>query len=293
MLAAVTVGLTLYVPILVGDAIDCIVEAGKVDFAAILPILIRIAVVVGITALTQWLSGVINNRITYRVVQDIRADAFRKIQVLPLSYIDSHAHGDTVSRVITDVDQFADGLLMGFTQLFSGVVTILATIGFMLSVNPLITLVVVLATPLSLFVARFIARRTGSLFRRQSELRGEQTAFLNEMLQNQKVVKAFSHEKENEAQLRRAERPSGGQLPARGVLFLSGQSLHALPQQYRLCHRCALRRVGLLPHRRRGADGRRAFLLSLLCQSVYQALQRDQRRRHGAAKRLCLRRAHL
>ena len=200
VLAAVTVGLTLYVPILVGDAIDCIVEAGKVDFAAISPILIRIAVVVGITALTQWLSGVINNRITYRVVQDIRADAFRKIQVLPLSYIDSHSHGDTVSRIITDVDQFADGLLMGFTQLFSGVVTILATIGFMLSVNPLITLVVVLATPLSLFVARFIARRTGSLFRKQSELRGEQTAFLNEMLQNQKVVKAFSHEKANEAQ---------------------------------------------------------------------------------------------
>ena len=142
----------------------------------------------------------INNRITYRVVQDIRADAFRKIHVLPLSYIDSHSHGDTVSRIITDVDQFADGLLMGFTQLFSGVVTILATIGFMLSVNPLITLVVVLATPLSLFVARFIARRTGSLFRKQSELRGEQTAFLNEMLQNQKVVKAFSHEKANEAQ---------------------------------------------------------------------------------------------
>lgn len=199
LLAAVTVGLSLYIPILVGRAIDCIVEAGKVDFAAIFPILVQIAVLAGGAALAQWLSGVLNNRITYRVVQDIRADAFRKLQILPLSYIDSHAHGDTVSRVIADVDQFADGLLMGFTQLFSGVVTILATIGFMLSVNPLITLVVVLATPLSLFVARFIARRTGSLFRRQSELRGEQTAFLNEMLQNQKVVKAFSHEKQNEA----------------------------------------------------------------------------------------------
>ncbi len=199
LLAAVTVGLSLYVPILVGDAIDRIVEAGKVDFAVIVPILIKIAVIAGAAALTQWLSGIINNRITYRVVQDIRSDAFRKIQVLPLSYIDSHSHGDTVSRIIADVDQFADGLLMGFTQLFSGVVTILATIGFMLSVNPLITLVVVLATPLSLFVAKFIAQRTGSLFRRQSELRGEQTAFLNEMLQNQKVVKAFAHEKQNEA----------------------------------------------------------------------------------------------
>ena len=199
LLAAVTVGLSLYIPILVGRAIDCIIEAGKVDFAAIFPILAQIAVLAGGAALAQWLSGVLNNRITYRVVQDIRADAFRKLQILPLSYIDSHAHGDTVSRVIADVDQFADGLLMGFTQLFSGIVTILATIGFMLSVNPLITLVVVLATPLSLFVAKFIAQRTGSLFRRQSELRGEQTAFLNEMLQNQKVVKAFSHEKQNEA----------------------------------------------------------------------------------------------
>ena len=198
LLAAVTVGLSLYIPILVGRAIDCIIEAGKVDFAAIFPILAQIAVLAGGAALAQWLSGVLNNRITYRVVQDIRADAFRKLQILPLSYIDSHAHGDTVSRVIADVDQFADGLLMGFTQLFSGIVTILATIGFMLSVNPLITLVVVLATPLSLFVAKFIAQRTGSLFRRQSELRGEQTAFLNEMLQNQKVVKAFSHEKQNE-----------------------------------------------------------------------------------------------
>ena len=199
LLAAVTVGLSLYIPILVGRAIDCIVKAGEVDFAAIFPILVQIAVLAGGAALAQWLSGVLNNRITYRVVQDIRADAFRKLQILPLSYIDSHAHGDTVSRVIADVDQFADGLLMGFTQLFSGIVTILATIGFMLSINPLITLVVVLATPLSLFVAKFIAQRTGSLFRRQSELRGEQTAFLNEMLQNQKVVKAFSHEKQNEA----------------------------------------------------------------------------------------------
>ena len=147
LLAAVTVGLSLYIPILVGRAIDCIIEAGKVDFAAIFPILVQIAVLAGGAALAQWLSGVLNNRITYRVVQDIRADAFRKLQILPLSYIDSHAHGDTVSRVIADVDQFADGLLMGFTQLFSGVVTILATIGFMLSVNPLITLVVVLAAP--------------------------------------------------------------------------------------------------------------------------------------------------
>ena len=197
VLAAVTVGLTLYVPILVGDAIDCIVEAGKVDFAAISPILIRIAVVVGITALTQWLSGVINNRITYRVVQDIRADAFRKIQVLPLSYIDSHSHGDTVSRIITDVDQFADGLLMGFTQLFTGVLTIVGTLGFMLSISWKITLVVVLLTPLSLLVAKFIAGHTYSMFQLQSKARGEQTALINEQLSGQRVVQAFSHEDES------------------------------------------------------------------------------------------------
>ena len=200
LLSAVTVGLTLYVPILVGSAIDHITAAGKVEFSLLLPVLAKIALVAGAAAAAQWLCGVLNNRITYRVVQDIRSDAFRKIQVLPLSYLDSHSQGDTVSRIIADVDQFADGLLMGFTQLFSGVVTILATIGFMLSVNALVTLVVVLATPLSLFVARFIAQRTGALFRRQSELRGEQTAFLNEMLQNQKVVKAFCHEAANEAQ---------------------------------------------------------------------------------------------
>ena len=199
VLAAVTVGLTLYVPILVGDAIDCIVEAGKVDFAAISPILIRIAVVVGITALTQWLSGVINNRITYRVVQDIRADAFRKIQVLPLSYIDSHSHGDTVSRIITDVDQFADGLLMGFTQLFTGVLTILGTLGIMFFLNWKITLVVVVLTPLSLFAAKFIASRTYNMFREQSQSRGEQTAFLNEMVDGQKVVQAFGYEPRAEA----------------------------------------------------------------------------------------------
>ena len=200
LLSAVTVGLTLYVPILVGSAIDHITAAGKVEFSLLLPVLAKIALVAGAAAAAQWLCGVLNNRITYRVVQDIRSDAFRKIQVLPLSYLDSHSQGDTVSRIIADVDQFADGLLMGFTQLFSGVVTILATIGFMLSVNALVTLVVVLATPLSLFVARFIAQRTGALFRRQSELRGEQTAFLNEMLQTQKGVKAFCHEAANEAQ---------------------------------------------------------------------------------------------
>lgn len=199
LLAAATVGLSLYVPILVGDAIDCIAGAGAVDFPSIVSILLRIAVLVGITAVFQWLAGVCNNRITYRVVRDIRADAFRKLQILPLSYLDSHPHGDTVSRLISDVDQFADGLLMGFTQLFSGILTVLATIGFMLSIDVWITLVVVLVTPLSLFVARFIARRTGTFFRRQSELRGEQTGFVSEMLQNQKVVKAFSHERENEA----------------------------------------------------------------------------------------------
>lgn len=194
LFAVVTVFATLYVPVLTGDAIDWILGPGKVDFPNIFRILIQIGIVIGITALAQWLMNVCNNKITYGVVRDIRNDAFAKIQSLPLKYIDGHSHGELVSRVVADVDQFADGLLMGFTQLFTGVLTILGTLGFMLAIHPGITLVVVLITPVSLFVASFIAKRTYQMFRRQSETRGEQTALIDEMIENQKVVQAFGQE---------------------------------------------------------------------------------------------------
>lgn len=194
LLAAVTVALTLYVPIVIGEAIDNIVSEHNVNFAAIAALLTRVAVVVGITALLQWIMNTINNRITYGVVRDVRGAAFRKIEVLPLGFIDSQSQGDIVSRVIADADQFADGLLMGFTQLFTGVVTIIGTLGFMLSLNVHITLLVVLLTPLSLFAAKFIATHTYSMFKKQSETRGEQTALVDEMVNNMKVVQAFSHE---------------------------------------------------------------------------------------------------
>lgn len=196
-LAAFTVAVTLYVPILVGKAIDCIVY-GQVDFKTITRILIEIAVLVGITAFAQWLMNVINNKVTYQVVRDIRDEVFAKLETLPLQYLDTHPTGEIVSRVIADVDQFADGLLMGFTQLFTGVLTIIGTLLFMLYFNLGITLVVVLVTPLSLFVANFIAQKTYSMFHLQSETRGEQTAFIDEMIGNAKVVKAFGHETENE-----------------------------------------------------------------------------------------------
>lgn len=194
--AAAVVALTLYTPILIGDAIDLIVSPGNVDFTGIASILIKAAVLIGITAVIQWLMNTINNRITYHVVRDIRNEAFRKIEILPLKYIDAHPYGDIVNRVIADADQFADGLLMGFTQLFTGVVTILGTLFFLFTISWQIAVVVVLVTPLSLFIARFIANRTYRMFRVQSETRGQQTAFIDEMIGNQKVVQAFSHEKE-------------------------------------------------------------------------------------------------
>ena len=200
LLAALTVALSLYIPVLVGDAIDEIIAPGQVRFDKILPILISVAVCAAVAALSQWLMNAINNKITYHVIRDMRAEAFRKIEELPLKYLDGHAHGDIVSRVISDVDTFADGLLMGFTQLFTGVITILGTLLFMLSIRPSITLVVVLITPVSLLVARFIAKRTYSMFRLQSTTRGEQTALIDEMVGNQKIVKAFGHEDEATAQ---------------------------------------------------------------------------------------------
>lgn len=194
LLAVVTVAFTLYIPILTGDAIDSIVGKGQVDFDEVSAVLKKIALAIGITMIAQWIMNVCNNTITYGVVRDIRTDAFRKIERLPLRYIDSHSYGGVVSRVIADADQFADGLLMGFTQLFTGIITILGTLGFMLSVNVTITVVVVVITPVSLFVASFIAKRTYQMFRLQSETRGEQTALVEEMIGNQKVVQAFGQE---------------------------------------------------------------------------------------------------
>ena len=197
LFAAVSVALTLYIPILIGNSIDLIIDKNNVDFDSILKILINVGVMVGITSALQWLMNTINNFVTFRVVRDIRNEAFRKLQELPLSYIDSHQHGELVSRIIADADQFADGLLMGFTQFFTGIVTIFGTLAFMLSINVKITLLVVILTPISLFFAKFIAKSTYDYFKLQSEIRGEQTAFVDEMIGNQKVVQAFSYENES------------------------------------------------------------------------------------------------
>lgn len=197
--AAITVVCTLYVPILTGDAIDLIIKERRVDFSGIGEILKQIGIIVAITGIAQWIMNICNNHITYRVVEDVRKEAIRKLQQLPLKYIDGHSQGDVVSRVIADVDQFADGLLMGFSQLFTGVITILGTLLFMLSIHGGITMVVVVMTPLSLFVAAFIAKHTYKMFRLQSETRGEQTAFVDERIGNEKVVQAYNRtEKELE-----------------------------------------------------------------------------------------------
>lgn len=193
-MAACTVGLTLYVPILTGDAIDLIIHKGLVDFEGIFAILMKIGIAIALTAAAQWMMNVCNNRMTYGIVQDIRDEAFQKIEILPLKYIDAHSYGEVVSRVIADVDQFADGLLMGFTQLFTGVVTIVGTLIIMLTMNIAITAVVVCITPVSFLVANFIAKKTYHMFKLQSETRGEQTALIDEMVGNQRVVQAFGYE---------------------------------------------------------------------------------------------------
>ena len=197
LLAAVVVGLTLYIPVLVGDAIDCIASKNAVNFSALKRIFVKIGAASFLTALCQWLMSVLNNRIAFLVVQDIRKKAFDKLVKLPLKYIDSHPRGDTVSRIVADADQFADGLLMGFTQFFSGVLTIVGTVGFMFSIGWKIALVVVFVTPVSLFVAKFIASHTHDYFVKQSALRGEETAFIEEMLGGAKTVQAFLREEEN------------------------------------------------------------------------------------------------
>ena len=197
VVAAVSVGAQLYIPILCGSAIDMMLGKGAVDFSGVMGIIVKVLVVAGAAALAQWLLSVCNNRITFLVSRDLRNEALRKIQTLPLSYLDSHPSGDIVSRMVADVDTFADGLLMGFTQLFSGVLTILGTLLFMLSENVAITLVVVCITPLSLLVASFLAKRSYKYFQGQSSVRGEQTALVNEMIEGQKVVQAFGHEAES------------------------------------------------------------------------------------------------
>lgn len=198
LLAAVSVISALYIPILTGHAVDLIIAKGQVDFAGIFVILKQIGIVIALTALAQWAMNICNNKMTYNIIRDVRKEAFRKLEILPLRYVDDHSYGEVVSRVIADVDQFADGLLMGFTQLFSGIITIVGTLLFMLSVNVGITLVVVVITPLSLFVASFIARKTYTMFLLQSQTRGEQTAFIDEMIGNQKVVQAYGQEEETQ-----------------------------------------------------------------------------------------------
>lgn len=197
LFAIISVALTLYAPILIGNAIDCIVSPGNVDFSLMSKILIKLVIVIAITALAQWLMNICNNKIVYNVSRDLRQKAFDKIENLPCSYLDSHSKGDIVSRVINDVDQLSDGLLLGFTQFFSGVITIIGTICFMLSINPWITLVVVVVTPLSFFIAKFIATRTYKMFSLQSQARGEQTAFIDEMVSNQKVADAYNMSEKN------------------------------------------------------------------------------------------------
>lgn len=193
--AVITVGFTLYAPILIGDAVDFIVGKGQVDFGKILQILVKLAVIIGVTSVAQWLMNLCNNQITYRVVKDVRMNAFEHLQKLPLKYVDSHPYGETISRIITDVEQFSDGLLMGFSQLFTGVVTIAGTLAFMLSINVKISLIVIFLTPLSLFVASFVAKKTYNMFKIQSETRAQMTSLVDEMVGNQKVVQAFGYGK--------------------------------------------------------------------------------------------------
>lgn len=200
VLAAVTVAATLYSPILIGKGVDCMIEKGLVSFPDLKLVLLQLAVVTAISAISQWVMSLLTNKMTYKIVDDIRRRVFAHMEILPLRYMDAHQPGDTISRISTDVDQFSDGLLMGFTQLFSGVMTILGTLGFMISIDGRITLIVVLITPLSFFVANFIAKRTFTMFRLQSETRAEMTSLVEEMVGNQKVVKAFAYEKEAEEQ---------------------------------------------------------------------------------------------
>ena len=210
LLSAVTVALTLYIPILTGEGVDYIVGEGNVDFTGLMAVIAAILISILVTAAAQWLMNHINNKITYRIVRDLRVQAFNHLQTLPLSYVDSHSFGDLLSRVITDIDQFSDGLLLGFTQLFSGVITIVGTIVFMLGINPLITLVVVVLSPMSFLIANFIAKKSFTMFKLQSETRGELTGFTNEMLGGIKVVGAFGHQQKAQEEFEEINRRMSG-----------------------------------------------------------------------------------
>jgi ATP-binding cassette subfamily B protein len=266
LFAAVSSVLALYVPILTGRAIDGIIGKNNVDFAGIFAVIRRMILVVAITAAAQWFMNICNNRITYQIVRDLREDAFAKIEILPLKYLDAHSHGELVSRIIADADQVAEGLLMGFTQLFTGVITILGTLCFMVSIQYKIAIVVICITPASLFAAAFIAKRTFTMFKMQSETRGEQTALVEEMVANQKVVQAFG--REEEVMRRFDEINSRLQMFLKGdFFFLSDQSVYPVCQQPGLYRRGDF--WSFICSRRR--DQRRtACQLFKLCQSIYK-----------------------
>ena len=258
-LAAVTVFFTLYVPVLTGHAVDLIIGPGKVDFLGLGPILLRIGIAAVLTALAQWLMTLVHNRIAYDVVHEMRTLAFCKLQKLPFSYLDNHQTGDMISRITTDVDQFSDGLLMGFSQLFTGVITIFGTLLFMFSVNIWISLAVVLITPLSLFVASSIARHTFHMFGRQSEVRGEMTALVEEMVGNAKIRRTHG-----------GNQPAAAQIRAKGrVLFLADQPQHPFCKRPGLC---GSRRCRRLCGSQRSAFCRSAILLFDLRQPIHQAV---------------------
>lgn len=268
--AGISVALSLYNPILIGNAVDQVLGAGAVNFQAVAQILLKMGVLIGITAAAQWLMNLCNNKISYAVIRDMRQDAFEKIQILPFQYIDSHPYGEVVSRVIADVDQFSDGLLMGFTQLFSGVITIVGTLLFMFAISPYIALAVVVLTPLSLLVASFIASRTYSMFQLQSRTRGEQTALIEEMIGGQKVVKAFGYEKESQKKFDEINTRLRDCSLQATFFFLADQSLHPV------CERSGVHGGGDFRggygHWRRNFRGPAGFLFKL-CEPVYEALQ--------------------
>ena len=269
LLALVTVAFTLYIPILTGKAVDEIVSQGNVDFSALISIIKKIIMAMAATAISQWLMNHINNIITYRVVKDIRTKAFGHLEVLPLSYIDSHPSGDIISRIIADIDQFSEGLLMGFTQFFTGLMTILGTLLFMVSINPLITLVVVVLTPISLFVASFIAKKTYVMFKHQSETRGELTTLTDEMLGNMKVVQAFGYQKEAEERFQTINNKLAGYSLQRYLLLIHYQSGYPFCKQPGLCCSWYYRRLCSYPW---FYDCWTAYQFLKLCKPVYKAV---------------------
>ena len=268
LMAVVSVALTLYLPVLTGNVVDHILGPGKVEFSAIFEIMRTMAAAIVVTAAAQWIMNVCNNKIVYTVTRNIREEAFAKIEILPLKYLDTHSSGDIVSRIIADVDQFADGLLMGFTQLFTGIVTIVGTLFFMLSVNAGITVVVVVLTPVSLLVANFIAKRTYSMFKLQSKTRGEQTALINEMIENQKVVQAYGQEEK--VQMRFDEINDRLQKCSLRATFFSSITNPSTRFVNSLVY-TAVGLAGAFAAVRRD-DGWTAFRISFLCKSVHETV---------------------